>query len=202
MNKYWWLILAVVLLFLAGTGYYLYKHRTRPETTSMQTVSPTPSGVFASIQEALSKSLTLQCTFTDDMNHKTNAYIKAGAVRVDVVGTNPNQPYNAVSTIMKNQKIYSWDPAKKQGMVMTFAMPTGMMTTSVPVTGMPSTSPNQTSPNGTNFINMLEKFKESCKTAVVADSMFVPPTDVTFQDLSKIMPSGMPTQQSHPTSSY
>lgn len=33
----------------------------------------------------------------------------------------------------------------------------------------------------------MEKYKDSCKPAVVADSEFTPPTDVTFQDMSKMM---------------
>lgn len=183
MKKYLWLILLIAVLLLLGTGYYLYKHRTMPAATSMQAPKPTSTSMFTSIQDALAKSLTLQCSFTDDMNRKTTAYIKSGAVRVDFVGTNSAQMYNSMSVIMKDQRIYMWDPAKKQGMTMVFAIPTGAMM----ATGTPTTGTTQPSQNGANVLSSLDKFKDSCKPAVVADTMFTIPTDVTFQDLSKMM---------------
>ena len=41
--------------------------------------------------------------------------------------------------------------------------------------------------NSADTLAELEKYKDSCKPTVVADSMFVPPADVKFQDLSKMM---------------
>ena len=35
----------------------------------------------------------------------------------------------------------------------------------------------------------MEKYKDSCKPAVVSDSLFVPPIDIKFQDYSQMMKS-------------
>jgi hypothetical protein len=184
------IVAVVILLLLAGGGYYLMnKSNMKPasETSMMQPkASPTSAGMFASIKDALSKSLSLQCAFTDDQtNAKTTAYLKSGAIRGDVTGKTPTE--NS-SFIMKDKMMYFW--TGKQGMKMAFN-PDEMKEM------MPSVSPSTQKPtgmsggeNGANMIEMLEKFKDSCKPAVIEDALFVPPSDVTFQDLSKMMPSG------------
>ena len=34
---------------------------------------------------------------------------------------------------------------------------------------------------------MIDQYKDSCKVATVADSYFTAPTDVNFQDMSKLL---------------
>jgi hypothetical protein len=187
----------VVLLILGGGGYFLMgKNKTAPASTTMAPkASPTSSNMFSSIQDALSKSLSLQCNFSDGKTGiQTIAYLKAGAIRGDVTGKTPDQ--NS-SFIMKDKKMYFWNG--KKGMMMAFD-PSQMMK------ALPSTSPatqkdTGTSQNGTSMIEQLEKFKESCKPSTVADALFVPPTNVTFQDLSKMMPSGAMMPKTSPVPS-
>lgn len=186
-------LVIIVLLILVGAGAYLYMHK---KAASEMASVPTPknsAGFLGSIQDALSKSLSLSCTFTDSTGRSTTAYIKAGAIRADVVGKDPTQPYNSTSVIIKDKKMYVWDTTKKTGMVMDMSemMPTGSPVTLTPqTTTQPSQSQNHNSPD---VLGMLEQYKNNCKPAVVADSLFVVPTDITFTDLSKMMPSGVPT---------
>lgn len=195
-------VVVVILLLLAGGGYYFMNQNTmKPasdSTTMAPKVSPTSANMFSSIQDALSKSLSLQCSFTDDQTGaKTTAYIKAGAIRGDITGGgNENSSF-----IMKDKMMYFWNG--KQGMKMAFDP------NEIAKEAMPSVSPSTQKPSGvqggqnaTNMMDMLEKFKQSCKPAAVDDALFIPPADVTFQDLSKMMPkpsgaipSGMTQEQ-------
>lgn len=177
----------VVLILLGIGGYYVMnKSTTQPaQTTSMKTPKPSPTSasMFTSIQNALSKSLSLKCEYTNDKTGaKTVAYLKAGAIRGDVTGAASENS----SFIMKDKKIWFW--SGKKGMMMEFD-PTVMMKRVPSVS--PSTQKPSTQPNGANMMEELEKFKQHCSPSTVADSLFVAPTDVTFQDLSKMMPSGV-----------
>lgn len=170
-------IAIIALLLLAGGAYGAYRvyHHFNKASVLAPQVATNSGGVFGSIQEALSKSLSLQCQYTDQTGKQTTAYIKAGAVRADVVGTNPSEQYNNASIIVKDKKLYIWDNTKKQGMMLAM-------------------TDNQVAPTGSpDIMGSLEKYKNDCKPAVVADSQFTPPSDVTFSDISKMMPSGIPT---------
>ncbi len=172
------IIAAVIIVILAGLGYFYFgKSASLPGTKST---------VFTSVQDALSKSLSLKCEYTDTTNGtKTTAYIKNGAVRADTTSANANE---SGSVIMKDKKMYFWNA---QG---GFMMEVPDVT---PEPGTPTPKGNQAE----DIMKDLEKYKESCKPAVVADSLFTPPSDVTFTDFSKMMqvPTGNAGQQSQPT---
>ncbi len=184
----WGLLVIVLLLIAAGSlAYYKFAHSVK----SPSMAGEEHGGVFNTIQDALTRNLSLQCQFTADNGTATTAYIKSGAVRVD---TNPQKP-DAQSMIMKDKKIYFWQVSSKTGSVMTIP--------SITVTPMPTSSAVKSTESaqnqGSNALSMLEKFKDSCKVAVVDDELFVPPTDVKFTDMSemmKAMPSGAPTGMS------
>lgn len=168
-------LVLLVLLLLGGGGYYLYSKSGQKLPGTEQS-----GGVFGSIKDALSKSLSLQCEFTDDQGVATVAYMKAGAVRVNTTGKTTEE---SGSFIMKDKKLYFWQKGSKEGTLMT------MSDEKVTV------APGKTEPTGTadeksgNVLSELEKFKDKCKAAVVDDSLFTPPSDVKFTDFSKMMPS-------------
>lgn len=189
MKKFLPVIIIVLILLVAGVGYYMYSQKGSAKPSTANTAQQNTS-MFSSIKDALSKSLSLQCTFSDETGRQTTAYIKAGAVRADVVGKNPSEQYNNSSVIMKDKKLYMWDTVKKQGITMTLNdenLPTGTVNSG-------SGSPSQNSAG--DMMAALEKYKNDCKPAVISDSLFVAPTDVTFSDLSKMMqPTGAVNQQ-------
>ena len=71
---------------------------------------------------------------------------------------------------MKDKKLYMWNGS--EGFVMTL--------------------PDETAEGGSgsnadqkdNLMKDLEEYKDSCKVAVVQDSLFTPPGDVKFSDMS------------------
>lgn len=186
------LIVVIILLIVLGVGSFMLMGKKNVKPTSSQTVmkneaSPTSSSMFSSIQEALSKSLSLQCDYTDESGKKIISYIKNGAVRTDMQGASAK---DSGSVIMKDKKMYYWNG--KTGTVLAFDI-TSMMEKVTPSV-KPQVSQAQQNPG--DVVESLEKFKKSCKTAVVADSLFTPPADVKFTDISAMMkkvavPSGV-----------
>ena len=167
-----WLLILLVILIAGGVGYYLY----------MQKSSTTSSNPFSSIKDALNKSLSLQCSFTDEEGRQTTVYMKAGAVRMNSIAKNPNEENGQSSVIMKNNMLYMWDIMKKQGFVMKMEnekKPTG--------TAVQPTGEEKSSEKSENILATIEKYKNSCKPAVVDSSLFDQPSDVKFVDFSTMM---------------
>lgn len=189
-NKWVWIVL-VILLLLAGSAAAYYKLALKSPQTATKTEEER-GGVFKTIQDALSRNLTLRCQFTSDDGMTTTAYVKMGQIRID---SNVGKP-TAASMIMKDKKVWYWQVAQKTGTVMTIP--------SVTVSPVPTSSVKQAATasgedKGASTLAMLEKFKDSCKVASVADSLFVPPADVKFTDASEMMkqiPSGIPSGMS------
>lgn len=168
----------VVILFLGLGGYMVMRKSMMPPSASPQAmkVSPTASsGMFGSIQDALSKSLSLQCEYSEN-GMKTTAYIKAGSVRADILGGTAEQ--NG-SVIVKDEKMYFWNG--KQGMMMSLSAITAVPAASG--AAKPTQTPNK------NIMESLEKYKDACKIATVSDAHFTPPADVKFVDQTKMMES-------------
>ena len=78
---------------------------------------------------------------------------------------------------MRDKKMYMWDEKSKQGT---------MIDLNIEVTpGAPETSEQVDQKEET--IEELEKYKDYCKTEVVADSLFALPSDVEFIDFAQQM---------------
>lgn len=164
------IIIAVVLLLLVGVGISMMMGKNTSKDGSVST----GSNAFTSIKDAFSKSLSLECEFTDETGTKSKVFIKNGAMRGDFEG---GEAMEAGSMIFKEKKMYFWNG--KEG---------SMMTIPDAVEGDTTTTDTQ-SLNPDNFFKEVEQYKDSCKPAVVSDSLFTAPADVTFTDLSKMMES-------------
>lgn len=175
-------ILVIILLLAAGSVYYYMQKQTKMPVVQ-QALQAKNTTAFSSIQDALNKSLSLQCDFTDANKTHTVAYIKNGAIRAEV--TSPTNPEENGSILVKNKTIYYWT-AQKTGMML--AMPTISVT---PVAETPVPQQN----TETSLLASLEQYKKYCKVAVVASSLFIVPTDVKFTDETKLMQT-MPTVSS------
>lgn len=158
----------IVLALLGGIGYMIMSKRAGNPPVS----PPTGGNVFTSIKDALSKSLSLECSFTDAEGRQTKAYVKSGAVRSDFTGKTANE---SGSVIVKDKKMYFWN--SQGGFMMEIPEET-------PVAGQKAP---ETPGSVGDVMGTLEKYKENCKPSVVSDSLFTPPTNITFQDFSKMM---------------
>lgn len=174
MNKQ--LLIVILAVVAAGLGGFFYLSNSKKASLPSSEKGSTSGNVFTSIKDALSKSISLQCNFTDETGRKTLSYIKNGAVRADIEAQNPQE---SGSVIVKDKKMYFWN--KTQAVMMDLS--------SVEEADAPEDSSNKTERQDEDLLNSLEQYKSSCKPAVVSDSLFTPPANIKFQDFSEILPS-------------
>lgn len=166
-------ILLLLVIFVSGVSYLKFKNNN----TNSDNVedSGTADNVVTSIKDALSKKVTLVCEFKDDSGSSVKSYIKNGAIRIM---TNNNVESGAGEIIIKDKKMYMWDVKTKQGFMYD----------------VPEESENDTASitNGEivkseSYLNMIDKYKDSCKVSSVEDSYFDLPSDIKFQDMAKFL---------------
>lgn len=131
-------------------------------------------GVFSSIEDAITKSLSLKCEYKVGEN-TTIAYVKGKNIRIE--GTWEGKSNS--SAIMKDNKLWSWDSQKKEGIIFPFDMTEGQ----------------EKGTTSQSIIEGLENQKQFCKVSVFSDSMFDPPTDVKFQDLGNLENLNIPLEE-------
>lgn len=196
-----YVVIAILICGLVGAGYYFMAIATKPQQPATNNQKPTTSNqqpAFGSIKDALTKAVSLKCEYKDDKGIQTTTYIKAGSVRV-MTTKSVESKTETNDVIMKDKTLYMWNPVTKKGFKYN------IQTTTVKVSPIPSVSgamkesvePSQKPDQSEGVLAMIEKFKDACKPTTVEDSVFVPPTDVSFQDVDAMMkgviPSGIPS---------
>lgn len=170
------LLIGVVVLVVVGVGAFMvFGNKSAGDESASS-----GSNAFTSIKDALSKSLSLQCEYTDSEGRSSVVYIKNGAMRGDITGGGPGE---SGSMINKDGKMYFWN--EEGGYVMTITEGDDM--------GDYESSDSQSA--GEDFMEEIEEYKESCKPAVVSDSLFTPPSDVQFTDMSQMMNGQMSEEE-------
>lgn len=162
----------VILLTLGVGGYFYMNSKGAVKKAPLGTANNTGSNVFTSIKDALSQSLSLKCVYKDEQGVQTTTYIKGGAVRVVTEGVKEKDQPNNI--ILKDKKMYMWNDISKTGF--TFVMTEPKVT--------PGKLPEANANKDESLLSGIDKYKDSCKAAVVPDSLFAIPTDVKFQDMS------------------
>lgn len=167
------LIIVVAAVALVGISAFFFLQNK--SGTSEQ------ANVITSIKDALSQSVSMECTYTDEEGRQSKAYIKNGAIRSDYTGADEEE---SGSMIVTEKKMYMW--SGKEGYMMD----------------IPEVTPTEEEQTVSESIAQkdevvadLEKYKESCKPAVLLDSLFTPPADVNFQDYSQMMEQNMQMMQ-------
>ncbi len=182
-------VVAILLLLGVGGYYFMTTKNAKPPVIEQKAggeakVAQQQGGnILTSIKDALSKSISLKCDYPDPVT-KANitSYIKNGAVRVTNMTMGKEGTGDA---IMKDNKMWIWSTGNKQGMMLT-------LNTKSATGGVPTGNQSE------QVLAEMEKYKNYCKTEVVSDSLFTPPTDVNFSDLQNLfknagIPSGMPS---------
>lgn len=162
------LIVGAVVLVIAGVVgfFFINKGKTGNPLTS------TTAG-FTSIKDALSKSVSLECEFTDESGVKNKTFIKNGAIRADITAPTAEQ---SGSAIVKEKKMWFWNA--QGGFVLTLPEDDGTDTAKA----------DDKSSQADDLLEDLEQYKDQCKGAIVSDSLFTPPSDVQFTDMSSLVP--------------
>lgn len=170
------IVLALATLGLIGGFLYIKSTKNYSSFDSLNklTDNKNSNGLFESIKDALSKDLTLSCDFNDG-NSQVKSYIKNGSVRVSTVSDN-----NSGEMIMANDKMYIWDIKTKQGFVYDIPKSENGTNQEIGMTGQEVVSSE-------GYLDLIDKYKDSCKVATVEDSFFVAPSDIEFQDMAKML---------------
>jgi len=159
----------VIILLLVGLALWYFLN---------QAVSPggDKNPVVASVKKALVKSVGLTCEYTDAQGAQAKTSVKNGAIRSDRIAKNASE---SGSVIVKEKKVYFWNTSTKQGFMMV--MPEEGQTA--------QNAPPQALLQIENVVSGVQDYKDTCKPSMPGDDLFVPPTDVTFTDYSKMMPA-------------
>jgi hypothetical protein len=171
-------IIIVVVLLLAAAGYYFYsKSKGGPEGTGGAT-----SGA-QSLKELITANVPQKCTFsaTDETGStEGTTYVSGGKVRSDATVTDEGE--TTVSHMISDGKTnYIWTDGEKNGFKMT-----------VPEEDAEDISaPDSADTPVSNEVDMDQKTDYKCAAWIPDNSVFVPPTNVTFTDFSQMMePAG------------
>lgn len=164
-----------ILLIVAGViavlviAYVLFM---RPGATN-PLMNGTPTDV---IESAFNGNGSAICEYTDAGGVATTVYVKNGMVRTNMTGGSENV---MTSMIMSNGTIWTWDGNTMQGMMMQIP--------EVTPEAIEEEVDAETEYNPDQVKADLETYKDSCQATNVDDTLFVPPTNVTFQDMSSMM---------------
>lgn len=133
----------------------------------------TTGSAITSIKDALGAGTAGKCEYTDAQGKTGTVYAKGGKVRVEGYG----QGDETSLSIYTGEKSYVWNPTTKKGFAFTIPQ----------TTPTAQTTPVDSQGDLNKTVEALNNYKQKCTNESVADSMFVPPADVTFQDFSAIM---------------
>lgn len=159
------IIIIVVILLLLGVGAYFVLGNGK------NSMMGSAVNKITSAKDMLTASVSMHCEY-DENNMHSKVDIKNGAVRVDSTGQTEDQ--NG-SIILKGKKMYMWRGT--EGYV--YDIPDEVDENGKTV--------DSQSTQKEDLMKSLEAYKDACKPAVVSDSIFNPPSDVTFSDVNSMM---------------
>ena len=158
--------LALSVLALSGCS---FPSANKQEPLTQSAPVEEDKNVFSSIRDAMNKSLSLKCEYAD-RNGKQTALIKGQAIRVNGI-FDENGPGGV---IYKENKMWSW--SGNEGITIDLSQKQ-----------LSENNQNQTQMTEEDMVAQLEEQKQNCQIAIIEDSMFAPPKEVNFQDMTQIL---------------
>ncbi|HMS22979.1 MAG TPA: hypothetical protein PKA38_04440 [Candidatus Levybacteria bacterium] len=167
------IILLIIAAFLMFFGGYVVVQNARKMFTPEKSASQ--DGLFSSLEDILTKKMSITCDYIDEEGRKTKTYIKNGKIYIQVVSINPAEN---ITVIYQNNMVYIWD----SNSATKISLPDSFIKTA-------SLGMQQQITQG------IEKYRDSCVEAFVSDAIFIPPADRKFVDISDVKANeNAPTQ--------
>ncbi len=176
------IIAAVVagIIVLGGGAYFLTQKSddnssNNAETTTNSSQPTEPATTKGSIASFLGSSETKECTYSSNVGGTQisgTMYFADGQMRNNYSGTSEGKSQNG-SMIISKESQYIWDNATKKGVKFAFNPDT-------------PTSNTSNSGSGSQSVDVNQEYDFNCKDWTVDASQFTPPSDIAFQDLSKL----------------
>ncbi len=144
----------------------------KPVTTTVAFTTPTPpqDTKFKTIKEAMDKALSLQCPYVDATGKKVVAYVKDRKIRID-----SNDPADTTNKnthmLFKYSQAWIWNTDTREGVVVNLESLEA---------GKQFRMGKTTIKSAADVLNVLESKVRACQYAVVADTIFDIPANVTF----------------------
>lgn len=165
------LVIGLVLLVLVVVGSFYLKSPKNSVSNSESDKS-----IFTSVKDAVSKKMTIACDFKDETGGSIKSYIKDGSVRIISTGETSSK---SGDVLIKDKVMYMWDIKTKQGFI--YNIPDS------DDSGANSGVSEENIVSSDSYLSMIDRYKDSCSVSVVEDSYFEVPSDVNFQDMSKLL---------------
>lgn len=118
----------------------------------------------------LAPNVSYQCTYRIEENLEVTTFVKNGKIRTEI--NLPTGDKNV--SLYADNKVYQWSEKEKQGFFMTIDFAKQQPQTEIQ-------EPEK------YLDDIVTRYKPDCKRVNLADSLFVVPTDVKFQDMSQLL---------------
>lgn len=164
------LVIAGVMLSRNDAGQLQNQAQDSPQASVAATSDIPGAGGQKSIRDLLSLGVAQQCTFSEGMN-KGTTYVSDGKVRSDFTTIAEGTSIPA-HLIVRDNMSYFWTDASDAGFKTVIQEPTEASTSA-------SISAER--------IDVDRKGDYVCSAWVASDSMFTPPSDITFTDMSELL---------------
>lgn len=162
-----------IVLLVAG-GFYFYSTGKKTQTSLgekvKEAVEEKKQEAKEAIKDLVSRNVSLKCTYEID-DTKVTTYIKGKNKIRTTVETKEGE---VNESIFANNKIYSWDQKRKEGIVMSVDLIKNQQNKTTKVE------------DPEKQIDEMEKLRARCEKVSFSENIFTPPTDVRFQDFDKL----------------
>jgi len=170
--------IALIVIIVLGIGGYMVYGQNANQTNNSNTKTPEPTksqSLESSITDLFTSGQSKLCTFdtkTDKGQTTGTVYVNKEMAKADFAMTD-NGKSTMTHLIRNGNSFYIWGDSFPTGIKMT--MDINEMGSKMQASNYAAFNPN-------------EKVSYSCKDWAVDESLFTPPTDLKFTDLSSMMP--------------
>lgn len=171
-------------LFLSGCKQTAPTSQTPTPTAVPETANEMSMSDMKAIAEASVNGTPVSCMMT----HKTTGKKTALLYQNTKLNMRAEGEDNKITRIISDgQVMYTWDESTKQGTKLSFPDPEEMKKQVEEMTKEFESDPAYSDPELLKATQAASEYTTSCKVTSATDADFVPPSDVTFQDLSTQM---------------
>lgn len=176
---------AIALLLLAGGAYAMQSKKTSPSTSKSQSDGQLTSEA-TEFAKAIESGKPTICTMTKGSDLMEYS-IKGKKMRIKTTNTMADEKGISKTTVahmVSDEKyFYTWEDSSKRGSKMSIVIPSSAPSASIiPIENAPKFDSQADYDNLKN-----EGYTINCKTSIIDDSVFTPPSDVKFIDPSEFM---------------
>jgi hypothetical protein len=178
-NKIIGLVLPIIIVLAAG--FYFMKVKTTSPTANTKPTATIPTGKtkMMSLKELMTLGTSQKCTFESSDDKGTTkgiSYINKNRMRGDITISNDTKVIES-HIINDGTYMYSWSTDMDKGI-------------KIPITAVttPKVEAAEDYPQGYNeYLDQNKQLDYDCSNWNTDESMFIPPTNVTFTDFSEQM---------------